>query len=234
MAEDPEIIRAQMERTRASLTEKLEALENQVVGTVQEATSAVAETVETIKEAAQETVGTVKETVHETVDTVRQTFDLKLQFQRRPLLVMGGSALLGYLAGSIMPRSRGQRSSPEFPAVCGYDSAAQEPVRARKEAEYSSPPPPRNGLGHKLSEALQPEMEKLKGIAIGALIGVVRDMTVKSVGGELGDQLRETFDDITDRLGGKTFKHPLISEPERDSPNRRAAPPGRAEGLRRF
>jgi phosphate uptake regulator len=73
MDDSPEVIRLQMEETRASLSEKLETLEQQVVGTVQDARAAVTDTVETVKEA-----------VHETVETVKDTFDIGAQMQRHP------------------------------------------------------------------------------------------------------------------------------------------------------
>src|SRR5262245_55877302 len=97
--EQPKVIRHQMEETRASLTEKLETLEHQVVGTVQGATSAVTETVENVKEAVAETVETVKGTVRETVETVKETFDLSRQVDRHPWLMVGGSVALGFLCG---------------------------------------------------------------------------------------------------------------------------------------
>jgi len=42
-----------MKETRTALTEKLETLENQVIGSVHEATCAVSETVASVKEAVQ-------------------------------------------------------------------------------------------------------------------------------------------------------------------------------------
>jgi uncharacterized protein YjbJ (UPF0337 family) len=233
MAEaDPEMIRAQMEQTRASLTEKLEALEQQVVGTVQEATSAVANTVETIKEAAQETVGTVKETVQETVDTVRQTFDVKLQFQRHPWVMFGGSMAMGYVAAGLAERSmKAPRRPAELPLSQGLAGAAPA-LRNSESAEPLPPRPLRNGLAHKLGEALQPELEKLKGLAIGLLMGAARDLTASAVGEELGEQLRQTFDNVTERLGGHPFRRPILQETGEEPFSRRQAPPGRAAGMR--
>jgi hypothetical protein len=223
MVEDPEMIRTQMQQTRASLTEKLEALEHQVVHTVQEATCAVAETVDTIKEAAQDTVGTVKETVHDTVETVREAFDVKLQFQRRPWVMFGGSVVLGYLAGNMAARNPVRRAS-RF----SVSSAADREPDRRNEFVEASAPPARNGVGHKLREAIEPELDKFKALAIGALLGVVRDAAATAFQGEVGDQLREAFDHVTERLGGQTFKHPILSE------ENAAAPPSRAAGIRRF
>ena len=71
--ESPELIEQQMHQTRQSLTEKVAALENQVVGTVQSAASAVQETVESVKSVVTDTVSTVKETVGDVKDTVEGT-----------------------------------------------------------------------------------------------------------------------------------------------------------------
>ena len=68
MDDEPEVIRQQMEETRSALTDKIERLEHQVVGTVQNTTRAVNDTVENVKEAVQETVSTVKDTVSGTVE----------------------------------------------------------------------------------------------------------------------------------------------------------------------
>ena len=87
MDNELEVIRHQMEEKRASLAEKLDALESQVLETVHEATSEVSHivqevksTVDSVTEGVQETVVTVKETltegVQETVETVKQTLNL--------------------------------------------------------------------------------------------------------------------------------------------------------------
>jgi len=57
-----------MDETRAALTDKVEALENRVVSTVESATAAVSETVAEVKSAVTDTVHSVTETVQETFD----------------------------------------------------------------------------------------------------------------------------------------------------------------------
>ena len=52
MAHETEMIRQEMEGTRASLAEKLEKLEHQVTEKVQAATTTVADTVETVRSIA--------------------------------------------------------------------------------------------------------------------------------------------------------------------------------------
>jgi hypothetical protein len=46
-------------------------------------------------------------------------------------------------------------------------------------------------------------VDKLKGLAIGAALGVARDAVTKSLPGNYAPQLGEAFDDMTKRLGGK-------------------------------
>ena len=75
MENEPEVIREQMQETRTGLAEKLEALEERVMGVA----TAVSETVENVKEGVEGTVESVKETVSETVETVKDTFNLRKQ-----------------------------------------------------------------------------------------------------------------------------------------------------------
>src|SRR5262249_54043362 len=91
MDAEPEVIRQDIEQTRSALTEKLETLEEEVMGTVRNA-----------KETVEETIENVAETVQETVETVQRTFDLEYQMQQRPWVLIGGSvgagAAVGYFA----------------------------------------------------------------------------------------------------------------------------------------
>jgi len=112
--------RQDIEDKRASMSEKLELLEERVRGTLEETRSAVEGIVENVKETVDETVGVVKETVEgarstvdnlvgnvkETMDDtatmVKQSFDLHYQVEQHPWLMVGGSVMVGYLLGSWM------------------------------------------------------------------------------------------------------------------------------------
>ena len=61
--ETPDLIEAQMAETRQSLTDKVAALEDSVVGTMQNATAAVSDTVQSVKDAVGDTVNAVKDNV---------------------------------------------------------------------------------------------------------------------------------------------------------------------------
>jgi len=154
-SESPEVIEQQMEETRSSLTEKVAALESQVVGTVQTATQAVQDTVSTVKSAVQETVSTVKESVQESVaavketvqgsvdavkENVKETFDVTHHVQENPYLMVGGAVVAGLITGLLVFRKDEDRVAANM-AVSGdgvplsyppdFDGA---PVRAREPA----------------------------------------------------------------------------------------------------
>jgi hypothetical protein len=117
--------RHDMEETRASMTEKLELLEERVRETLEETKSAVEDIVENVRDTVDETVGVVKETVEgtkstvedivenvkgtmdDTVTTVKQTFDLSYQANQHPWLFFGGAVLLGgFLSSLLQPQPR--------------------------------------------------------------------------------------------------------------------------------
>src|SRR5260370_34005892 len=91
----PEEIREQMAETRAALVDKIDALEEKVLGTVETAQATVEHTVES-----------VKGTVEDSVAAVKRTFDLKYQVEQRPWLMLGASVLGGYALGRLYPTSR--------------------------------------------------------------------------------------------------------------------------------
>jgi ElaB/YqjD/DUF883 family membrane-anchored ribosome-binding protein len=114
--------RQDIEDKRASMSEKLELLEERVRDTLEETRSAVEGIVENVKETVDETVGAVKETVEgarstvdnlvenvkgtmdDTATLVKKSFDLNYQVDQRPWLMVGGSVLVGYFLGSWMYR----------------------------------------------------------------------------------------------------------------------------------
>lgn len=95
-------VRGEIEGRRAALAEKLGALEHKLVSTVQGSTDAVAGVMATVKE----TVATTVREVRETAAAVASTFDVPAHVRRNPWLAVGGAALLGFVVGSLLARSR--------------------------------------------------------------------------------------------------------------------------------
>jgi ElaB/YqjD/DUF883 family membrane-anchored ribosome-binding protein len=130
--ESPELIEREMEQTRASLAQKVSALENQVVGTIHNATESVSSTVEavssTVKDTlsgVKDTISSVKESVSESVsevsERVKSVFDLSQHTRDYPWAMVGGAAALGFLTGLIAFRGR-----EESAAASDYSTGERE------------------------------------------------------------------------------------------------------------
>jgi len=109
-------IEQDMERTRESISEKVVALETQVLGTIQTATDTVTDTVDAVKEAvssAKEAVTTaptaIRDSVREVVDSVKESvgsFSASECVRRYPAAALGSSAFAGFLAGYLFGGAR--------------------------------------------------------------------------------------------------------------------------------
>jgi len=213
MADDTQVIRERIEQTRASLAEKLDTLETQVVETAQDATEAVAETVDRVQGAVEETMATVKDTVHETVTTVKDMFDVEAQVERHPWLMFGGALALGYLGErvtqrlTVPPRRMERRVTPPMPTPQVMPSELRSPAaaqwgtagngdRAADESHWYDP--------------MRSELNQLKGLAIGTAVGILRDLLADSVPQPVAQSLTEVMDKATVKLGGKPLPGPIL------------------------
>jgi len=237
MDDEPEVIRQQMEATRTDLTHKIEALENQVVGTVQNTTQAVSETVESVKEAVQETVcavketvsdtvGTVKETMSETVSTVKEALDLRGYVEQYPWASFGAAVAAGFAGGLLLTGDhRARRRIAELHSRgetaygrgrSDYNGNRQRPEEfsssARAAPQFAEAAPAGPSWMHQLTERFAPEIDKLKGLAVGALGALARDMVAQAASGPIGDRLSHVIDDFTRKLGGEPIRGHLFEK----------------------
>jgi len=212
MADQTEVIRKQMEETRSHLADKLEALESQVTETVESTTEAVSETVEAVKE----TVENVTSSVQDTVQSVEETFNLRRQTERHPWIVFGGSVAVGTLLAQLLGRSSNRSAQAETwtERERSYPRPETRPSEERsgnRSADYSSPPaPPAEARAAGTRSWFWEEAGRLKGLAVGTLMGVVRDLAARSVSGELGQRLAQEVDKLTSSLGGEVIHGPLL------------------------
>jgi ElaB/YqjD/DUF883 family membrane-anchored ribosome-binding protein len=210
MADDPEVIRQQMEETRTDLTDKLETLEEEVEETVEKATEKVSETVENVTETVRDTVETVKETVHETIETVKSTFDLSHQVDQHPWLMFGGAVAVGYVGGRLLSRL-------EEPPAAGWTSRSEaNDVGNRAGASLAGAGPQQaSATSQWLGEMVQkfrPEIDELKGLAIGAALSVVRDLLTRSLPEQTRQPVGQVIDNVATKLGGKPIQGLLPKE----------------------
>jgi len=120
----PEQIEAEMLHTRESLTQKVAALENQVVGTVQTAADTLTGTVEAVKELVTTAPGAVSDTVKQAAsavsETVRKTFDISGHVRAHPWTSVGVSAGLGFLTGLLIFRDWSAAKATAAPAAPAF------------------------------------------------------------------------------------------------------------------
>jgi gas vesicle protein len=211
MLNEQEMIQRDMERTRGSLTEKLEALEGQVADTVSStagavqdttqsvqetvtgAVDAVKETVETVTDKVQETMNTVTDKFQETVQSVSDTFNLRLQMERHPWIVLGGAVAVGCIVGS----SFGSSSAADVAPVQG---SGPPPA-----------PPPWNGGTSYASKAPSSKSAEpgiwsgvfshLKDIGVSYLMGALRDLARNELPEAIASRIAEEVDTLTAKLG---------------------------------
>lgn len=147
--ESPELIEKEMEQTRASLTGKVAALENQVVGTLHNATETVSTTVDSVKAAVQDITATVKDTLTESAstvkntltesvtdvsDSIKSTFDLSHHTRTNPWGMVGGAAAVGFVAGLLL----GGRSKSRSYTKLGYQSPQPGQSHGLSSASYGA------------------------------------------------------------------------------------------------
>jgi ElaB/YqjD/DUF883 family membrane-anchored ribosome-binding protein len=219
--ESPEQIRHEIDSTRTAITEKLEALEETVMGTVQAAKETVEETViaarETVqaaKETVEETIETVKSSVTETVETVRESFtgtvenlreafDLATQTRRHPWPMVGGSFAIGLGLGMVLSRSIAPTSSIPH-------RMARSPEAAPVYTPAASAAPSRPGFLSTVMDAFGSEIGQFKGMAIAYGLAAARDY-LKEQMPQLRDQLDDVSRRLTTHLGAEPIDQPVLT-----------------------
>jgi ElaB/YqjD/DUF883 family membrane-anchored ribosome-binding protein len=200
--ENEERIKQEMQETRSALAEKLETLEHKVVGVVgavEEATTVVGDTVGAIKETVQDTVNAVNDKVQESVASVTDSFDVNSRVQEHPWLMVGGSVAVGYCLGVLLDKSGTSSPSPSSAGGAAFQPPFSNQASSNgHRIETESPAAPQGQ-----PSLWAPEIAKLKGLALGALLGTVREMIASSLPEPVGHQIKEVIDSATRKVGGE-------------------------------
>jgi hypothetical protein len=211
MPPETELIKQQMNQTRVSLTEKLEALENKVFGTVHDTTGAISSTVQQVSSLVRDTVrdvgatvrdttGNVHANVQEVMSSAREAMSISRQMHEHPWLMLSGSVFAGYVGGLLLDNLEHGRP-PSLPVAPERLLPRDAEVRERAE----SAPSRRGGSSfwNALIETFAPELDKLKRAALGTALGLVRDRVGESVPPHLRENFTELMDRVTQKLGGE-------------------------------
>jgi len=149
MGDQSEVNRDPINQSRSRLTDKLEALEAHVSGTV-----------DSTKAALGSTVGTVKETM----ESVSEALDLRAHMERHPWLILGGSVAVGMLAARLFKGS----SILENVAAALH----AQPNADSSRASLNAPRPQATS-----DSWLDGQVKQLKTLALAALTNYVQEVT---------------------------------------------------------
>lgn len=235
-ANEMSAIRHQMDETRTALTEKLEKLEQKVTNTVQGAAQSVGDTVENVKHAVEDTVNTVKssinDTVHavgETVHAVGEAFSITHHVERHPWTMVAGATALGFVGGYLLfQRNEDARADEKFRHLAASQGRVPE-TRYEASPDLGSMPPNRSATSSTMhgmresrstnafSEWLRPASSQIQSLVVGAALGLLRDMLVKSVPKPMTGQVTEIVNGLTSSLGGQVFRDSLFDQTPKTS-----------------
>jgi hypothetical protein len=200
--------------------ETVETVKETVAETVSTVTGTVQHTVEAVKDTVEGTVDAVKGTVASTVGAVRNFFDIPHQVDRHPWLMMGGSVLLGFLGGRLLlprrhaaePESRSTafEPTPAYAPSYAREATAPEAYAAAHAPERTEKEPSGPSWISRLTERFGGEIDKVKGLAIGTLMGAVRDAASSWAPETLRNDVTEVINNFTRDMGGKVFEGPVL------------------------
>jgi ElaB/YqjD/DUF883 family membrane-anchored ribosome-binding protein len=224
-----EKISGTVETVSETVNEVTETVTN-VTETLEGTVQAVAQTVSGTVESVKDTVSTVGEKAQETVENIKQAFNLSEQVRRHPWIWLGGSVATGFVVGKMLTPHRHQTPEAEaFTRGNGYHASSAEsqpqPQESSRwnEQSHSEPAAESSWQPHApswlsgLLEQFQPELNKLKELALGTVFGVARDMIAHAVPESLKDQVQSVFNDFTEKAGGKPIQGSVLGDSEQES-----------------
>lgn len=168
----PEEIEREMLSTRESLTNKVAALETQVVGTVQTAADTLTGTVEAVKSLVSNAPETVSETVKQATsavsDSLKGAFDISSKVRENPLAAVGVSVLLGGIVGALLGGGRRGAGGSFSPfADAGAMPAAASPGHGV--AQPAAAVPSRPGIVDEFMGMIGGKLKDLAQVALNSL-----------------------------------------------------------------
>jgi ElaB/YqjD/DUF883 family membrane-anchored ribosome-binding protein len=194
-----------MERTRIRLAGRLHAL-GQTVQDVRDTVTSTVETVQStvanVEETVQSTVENVQNTVSSTVETAREAVGEALNIRKHPLVWLGGSVVAGYLGGRWLHSHNGTHAPATYPAGVYYPPPGSAPAP-------SVPPPQetaeKSGLMDSVSNLIGGWLDQVKGVGIGASVGLLRDLVAQEAPPNLREQVTEIANNLIKELGGEVL-----------------------------
>jgi len=214
----PDRIERDMEQTRESITAKVSALENQVLGTIQTATNTISDTVQAVKDTVTTAPAAMKETIQESVaavkDSVKETFasvkDSVASFNlgecvgNHPGTSLGASAAAGFVTGYLL--FGGRDSQPLMargfrePAPGGRPGTASHDQTPYGYAAPAAAAPAPSGMFANLWAMVGGEVEQLARQALSTALASLK----QSVNEQVPRLVDGAVHNVADRVAGHT------------------------------
>src|SRR5205823_120442 len=156
--------------------------------------------------------------------------NLRRQFERHPWLMFGGAVAVGWLAGTFLggkPCTNGSEtwesqeasSQPASQRASAFAAGDQWTAPQHGEAETRPSAQPAHEARSESTCAarkertgwFREEVNHLKNLALGSLMGLVHDMAARSLPGQLGQKVAEEVDHLAKNLGAEPI-HGLVSQ----------------------
>jgi phage-related protein len=238
-----------LEALQCQVVGSVQATTSAVTGTVDAVRDTIKDAVDGVKSSVQGTVDTVTGAVNTTVDTVKNALDFRSTYESHPWLFFGGSILAGYACGAVMGGAEDRRLKAwtmmawdkmpwlhhgphAVPADYGRPYAADNTLSSMAASGNGSQLDAiRSSASHKeektwlsgLNDMFGSELDKLKGLAIGALFGVAKNMIRSNFAGNMSGQLAGLVDSMTTKLGGTPVEGPVFKSSGQSQPGSGAA-----------
>eukprot|EP00456_Euglypha_rotunda_P084166 TRINITY_DN843_c0_g1_i1.p1 TRINITY_DN843_c0_g1~~TRINITY_DN843_c0_g1_i1.p1 ORF type:complete len:233 (+),score=40.74 TRINITY_DN843_c0_g1_i1:229-927(+) len=198
----------QLEETKLQLSDKLGTLEQQVSQTVETASTAVAATVEAVQGTVESVTGAVEDAVH----GMHDAFDLHRQIRKHPFLVLGGAAVVGYVAAQYF-KSPARRLPAVAPATTYGSSNA--PYSVAQPSGYAATNQP---VARQFTQNQHPShWDGLKTLALSTLFGTMQGIALRAI--------PEVVGLVVGNVLGQPSLHPQPTESvERPAPRARIWP----------
>jgi ElaB/YqjD/DUF883 family membrane-anchored ribosome-binding protein len=206
-----EVIREQMDQTRASLADKIEALESQVRETVQTATDTVTSAVDGAKEVVSSVTEGAKEVVEkvtETVENVKESLSVSRYVEQYPWASLGVATVAGFLAGQFLPtvrditggnRGRTSASGGYSPTSTQASSFQTRPGTSERSGSQESK------TWGALHELWNTALSTVESLAVGTLMSAIKEAAQRSIPEEWKNEVTRMIDEATTKLGGKVM-----------------------------
>jgi ElaB/YqjD/DUF883 family membrane-anchored ribosome-binding protein len=110
------------------------------------------------------------------------------------------------------PLAAAQPSTSSNGAGRSSQETRSEPTPAAPAATSAPAAPSGPGILDNLTHAFEGEISVLKGLAVGALGGMVRDIVVPQIPEAFKEKVQEIIDGVTTKLGGEPVRGPIFGE----------------------